>query len=191
MSRDRRREARDAKPSASVDESDIELFRQTVGKVRKVDDGGRIREQPKPEPNPRHTLESEARVLEELLDHEIDPATVETGEELSWLRPGLQSRILKRLKRGQFSVEGRLDLHNMNREAARISIVEFLEEAVRQGVGCVKIIHGKGLRSRSEGPVLKLLTDAMLRRHKNVMAYASARANDGGTGAVYVLLSRG
>ena len=76
----------------------------------------------------------------------------------------------------------------MTAEVARAVVAEFLADARSRGLGCVKIIHGKGLRSRAEGPVLKRLVDKMLRQRDEVVAFASAQANQGGTGAVLVLL---
>jgi DNA-nicking Smr family endonuclease len=78
----------------------------------------------------------------------------------------------------------------MNAAAAQSSIVDFLAEARREGWRCVRIVHGKGLRSRAAGPVLKALTDRLLRRRDDVIAFASARPALGGTGAVVVLLKR-
>ena len=76
----------------------------------------------------------------------------------------------------------------MNAAAAQASIIQFLAETKRSGLRCVRIVHGKGLRSRAAGPVLKGLTDRMLRRRDDVIAFASARPALGGTGAVVVLL---
>jgi len=97
--------------------------------------------------------------------------------------------MLRRLRRGQYAPEGELDLHNLNETSARRMLIDFLAQAHRHGVRCVKIIHGKGLRSDATGPVLKSVTNAFLRGRSDVLAFTSARANDGGTGAVYVLLS--
>ncbi|CAM5251770.1 SMR domain protein OS=Rhodanobacter lindaniclasticus OX=75310 GN=B1991_12300 PE=4 SV=1 [Rhodanobacter lindaniclasticus] len=130
----------------------------------------------------------EAAVPGELLDMNFDPAALEVGEELSYLREGYPPRLLRQLKRGQFSVGDDLDLHQMNAAAAQASMVAFLAEARRTGVRCVRIIHGKGLRSKAAGPVLKALTDRLLRRRDDVIAFASARPAQGGTGAVIVLL---
>ena len=130
----------------------------------------------------------EAAVPGELLDLAFDPAVLEVGEELSYLRDGYPPRLLRQLKRGQFSVQDDIDLHQMNAAAAQLTIAEFLAEARREGLRCVRIVHGKGLRSRAAGPVLKGLTDRMLRRRDDVIAFASARPALGGTGAVVVLL---
>ena len=130
----------------------------------------------------------EARVPEELTRTVIDPAEIEVGEELSYLKDGLSPRLLRRLKRGHFSIADEIDLHQMNSEVARSAIKLFLDECRREGRLCVRIIHGKGLRSRAQGPVLKRLVDGLLRRRADVLAFASAPPAEGGTGAVVVLM---
>ena len=168
-----------------------QLFRDMVGEVTPVPDSQRAElETPRPDPAPSQHLADERQVMEELLDLPDDPEQFVTGEELEFLRDGLQRRVLRQLKRGHYSVGDELDLHHMNQEAARNSILHFIEEATRAGASCIKIIHGKGLRSRPGGPRLKSLTDHILRRHPAVMAFASAPRHDGGTGAVRVLLKR-
>jgi DNA-nicking Smr family endonuclease len=132
----------------------------------------------------------EQAVLSELLLPHDDPAELETGEELLYLRPGYQARLLRRLRRGQYSVAATVDLHHMDKVTARQVLLDFLEHSLGRGHGCVRIIHGKGLRSRSE-PILKILTRRLLTRHPSVIAFASCRPVDGGTGAVNVLLKVG
>jgi DNA-nicking Smr family endonuclease len=127
-------------------------------------------------------------VLDELMTMHIDPAEIEVGEELSYLRDGYRPDVLKRLKRGNFSVQDEIDLHQMTAEVARTAISGFLAEAHQRGLHCVKLIHGKGLRSRAAGPVIKRLVDKMLRQRDDVVAFASARSEQGGTGAALVLL---
>lgn len=165
-------------------------FRTAVGPVRPVRSDRAELERPRPRPVPRKREEDERAVVDELLNHPWDPAALETGEELIHARPGVQRRVLRRLRRGQYSVGDELDLHNMNAEAARAALADFIDEARGRLLTCVKVIHGKGLRSKSGGPVLKRLVSHWLRRHPAVVAFASARPNDGGTGAVYVLLKR-
>jgi DNA-nicking Smr family endonuclease len=113
---------------------------------------------------------------------------MEVGEELSYLRDGYPPKLLRQLKRGQFSVQDDIDLHQMNAAAAQATISQFLAYASERGLRCVRIVHGKGLRSKAAGPVLKVLTDRLLRRRNDVIAFASARPMQGGTGAVVVLL---
>jgi DNA-nicking Smr family endonuclease len=142
---------------------------------------------PPPAPVPMQFLRDEARVIDELLNSPIDPAAAEPGGELAYLRDGHDPRLLKQLRRGVFSVQDELDLHQLKVVAARPMIRAFLADAQANGRRCVKLIHGKGLRSDT-GPVLKGLVDGMLRQHGDVIAFASARAAEGGTGAVLVLL---
>lgn len=172
------------------DSSEADLFREAVGPVRPVRHQRAVIERPRPRPVPRQREADERAVVDELLNHAWDPASLETGEEMFFARPGIQKRVLRRLRRGQYSVGDELDLHSMNAEAARRALGNFLSEARGRMLSCVKVIHGKGLRSRHEGPVLKRLVNHWLRRNPSVLAFASARANDGGTGAVYVLLKR-
>jgi DNA-nicking Smr family endonuclease len=107
---------------------------------------------------------------------------------LSFQRAGVRTQVMRRLRRGQYPVEAELDLHGLNQAAARDRLAEFLAVARDSGRRCVRVIHGKGYRSGARGPVLKAAVDLWLRRHMDVMAFSSARAIDGGTGALYVLL---
>lgn len=166
------------------------MFAQAVGPVRPVGGAQRAIARPRPEPEPHQSRRDEARVTQELLHSAIDPALTEIGEELSYLKSGLSKRLLHRLKRGQFSIADEIDLHQMTQPVARAAVKQFLDENRRRGRLCLKIIHGKGLRSRAEGPVLKRLVDAMLRKRDDVLAYASAKPAEGGSGATVVLLRR-
>lgn len=176
--------------SAPISDDDRRLFLEAIGEVQRFDPVAPAPAPGKPAPHP-HMLEAdEAAVPGELLDMAFDPASLEVGEELGYLRDGYPPKLLRQLKRGQFSVQDDLDLHQMNVAAAQASIIAFLADARQAGIRCVRIIHGKGLRSKAAGPVLKALTDRMLRRRDDVIAFASARPVLGGTGAVVVLLKR-
>ncbi|MDI3261193.1 MAG: Smr/MutS family protein [Fulvimonas sp.] len=179
---------RRASPEPS--EEEIRLFRGAVGPVRALPSAPAPPPAPRPAPAARMFAADEAAVPGELLDLAFDPALLEIGEELAYLREGYPPKLLKALKRGQYSVQDDIDLHHMNAAAAQATIVAFLAEARRRGLRCVRIVHGKGLRSKAGGPVLKALTDRLLRRRDDVIAFASARPAQGGTGAVVVLLKR-
>lgn len=167
-----------------------DLFRREMGDVKPLRGERRsLSRPPPPAPHPRQLERDERDVMTELLTAPEDPAEMETGEELSFLRPGLQKRFLERLRRGQYSVGDSLDLHRMNVETARCALLDFIESARARDIGCVRVVHGKGLRSRN-GPKLKMLTRRLLSRHSAVLAFASCRPVDGGTGAVTVLLKR-
>ena len=174
--------------SPLVSDADRELFHEAIGPVRRHQPAEPAQGPPRPEPEARQFALDEARVMDELMSMPIDPAEIEIGEELSYLRDGYRPELLKRLKRGSFSVQDEMDLHQMTAEVARGVIVDFIAEAHRRGLHCVKLIHGKGLRSKPGGPVIKRLVDRMLRQRDDVVAFASARAEQGGTGAAVVLL---
>ncbi len=172
----------------TIDE-DSKFFRKIVGEVRPVtNDRDNSRPQPA-RPVPTFSRQDEAVVVNELLDFSPEQLEVESGEEIRWAKPGLQAKVQRRLRQGRYSVADVLDLHHMRTAEAQTAIVEFIEHARQDQKTCVRIIHGKGLRSRIQ-PKLKTLTAKLLRRMPGVLAYCSARPVDGGTGAVYVLLSR-
>jgi DNA-nicking Smr family endonuclease len=179
---------RSKKNPQTASAEDVRLFEEAVGPLRRFAEQGVAPQRPQPAPEPVQSRLDEARVPQELTRTVIDPAEIEVGEELSYLKDGLSPRLLRRLKRGHFSIADEIDLHQMNIEVARSAIKTFLEECQRQGSLCVKIIHGKGLRSRAQGPVLKRLVDGLLRRRADVLAFASAPPAEGGTGAVVVLM---
>jgi DNA-nicking Smr family endonuclease len=170
---------------------DARLFRDAVGRVRPLKrETAPAPRKPKPKPEPAQAERDEAGVRSELLVHAFDPAAIEVGDEIHYLKSGQPEKLLKQLRRGHFSVRAELDLHEMTTAVAREAIRAFLDESIARREFCVRIVHGKGLRSRADGPVLKRLTAMLLARRKDVLAYASARPAQGGTGAVIVLLSR-
>lgn len=172
----------------SISDDDSKLFREAVGRVRRLrrERAETGRDRPRAEPVQRHR--DEAEVISELGRVDLEPDDVEIGDEITWLRPGLQRRILRRLRRGHYTIGDELDLHGMNTEIAGRAVREFIDDARGRGLSCVKIIHGKGLRSGPGGPQLKHVAARILIRHSHVLALSGARRNDGGTGAVYVLL---
>jgi len=118
-----------------------------------------------------------------LIDPHLTPE-----QSLSFHRSGVRDQVLRRLRRGLVPVEGEIDLHGLNQAQARVLLADFLDASKAQGARCVRVIHGKGMRSGSRGAVLKSAVDLWLRRHYDVLAFTSAKLIDGGTGAVYVLL---
>lgn len=171
-----------------ISKADSSLFREAVGEVRRISAAAPTPQRPRPAPRANQLRADEARVLDELLSHALDPM-IEVGDELHHVKQGHSPRLLKRLRRGHFSVRTEIDLHQMSAAVARDAVRLFLDDCHRNGEYCVRIIHGKGLRSQ-HGPVLKRLVDRMLRLRADVIAFASAPPTDGGTGAVIVLLQR-
>jgi DNA-nicking Smr family endonuclease len=169
---------------------DRELFRASVGRVTPIEHDRVPPAHKRPTPRPRFALADEQAVLRDTLSDIFEPWELDTGEELGFARPGLQHGMLRKLRRGQFSVGAELDLHGMTVVVARQAVSEFLYQCRLRHIRCVRIIHGKGRGSRHQGPVLKGKVDGWLRQRDEVLAFATARPVDGGTGAVYVLLKR-
>ncbi len=169
--------------------ADDKSFREAMAGVTPLKSHDRIEPVPKKTPPKAVQREKDDRqVLRELLDDNGAITEIETGEELLFLRPGYQKRLLRRLRRGQFSVEDTMDLHHMDVATAKQVLVDFLEHCSSRQMGCVRIIHGKGLRSKGQ-PLLKIMTNRVLRKYPAVVAFASCRPVHGGTGATDVLLA--
>jgi len=169
---------------------DKEAFQQAVSGVAPIaqDRVAPYREPIKPVAQQRQR--DDAAVMEELLSVDEEDILVESGEALSFSRSGLQHTVLKRLRKGQIAVQGGLDLHGKTVAEAADELVQFIRDAQNAGVRCVRIIHGKGQGSPDKRPVLKSKVNTWLRRKDEVLAFCSAPPNDGGTGAVYVLLRK-
>jgi DNA-nicking Smr family endonuclease len=172
------------------DADDIQLFRNSVGHVRPVHHDRVVPPRHPVSTRPKFRERDEAEVLRDLLSDQFEPPEMETGEELLFIRTGLQQRTLKKLRRGLFVVGAELDLHGMTVPVARQAVGAFLHACKRQRIQCVRIVHGKGRGSRHRAPVLKQKVGRWLQQRDEVLAYCSARDCDGGTGAVYVLLKR-
>ena len=145
---------------------------------------------------PPRTVDEDRAVrdhLRDLVDGALPFDIADTDEFIEGAAQGLDRRILRRLRRGELSVQDHLDLHGLNREEARDAVARFVRSAVARGLRCVLVVHGRGLRSKDQIPVLKEKLKAWLTRGSigaSVLAFTTARPYDGGTGAVYVLLRR-
>jgi DNA-nicking Smr family endonuclease len=170
------------------------LFREAVRDVKPLGRPAPAGDHPssrprRPRPAARFSRADRLAVLEESLREDfIDPALA-SGEELVFHRAGIPPAVLRKLRRGDYRVQGEIDLHGLTVAEAKQALREFLGQALLRQWRCVRIVHGKGLRSGHRGPVLKGMVGTMLRKLGPVLAYVSARQVDGGTGAVYVLLS--
>jgi len=170
------------------DEDERELFRKAVQGVRRLRQA-----RPAPEPPKRRPLALSRRAddrdaLADSLVLDAAELEIETGEELAWRRPGVAEATLRRLRRGQIARRAELDLHGMTQAEAHLALNAFLSECREFGRLCVRVVHGKGRGSGQRGPVLKAAVNRWLRRTAAVRAFCSARREDGGTGAVYLLL---
>ena len=147
----------------------------------------------RPAPHPRQRIEDEREALE-LSKYGAEPAphAWDIGQELegeqTFLRQGLGSDILAKLRRSHWTIQGVLDLHGMTTDQAHDTLADFLVEARTRGWRCVRVIHGKGLTSPNREPVLKGKVRRWLMQWDDVLAYCEAARNAGGGGAVVVLL---
>ena len=183
-------EERQAQARREAVRREAELFRRAVADVAPLADPGRV-ERPRPvvEPLARQFLNDEREALAASLSDEIDvERLLEHDEALSFRRPGIAADTMARLRRGQWVAQARLDLHGMRREEARDAVARFLHQSVRDGLRCVRIIHGKGLGSIARKPVLKDKVLRWLVQREEVIAFCQAPPHAGGAGALLVLL---
>jgi DNA-nicking Smr family endonuclease len=168
--------------------SDAELFRAAVGPVQPHVAA------PEPPPAMRPVVSARSRtrddeeVLRELKHGGFEGVDSDGTALLEYLAPGYSPKLLRKLKRGQYVLGDELDLHQFGVEAARGALNQFLSESRAGGTLAVRVVHGKGLRSGTAGPVLKQLTERTLLQRHDVIAFASCKPAAGGTGAVMVLL---
>lgn len=185
-----REDAKD-KTGREPPEEDDQLFRQAVADARPLKAGDRLEPVKSRVPaKARFARRDERAVIGEILESPSDEIEAGSGDALSFHRDGIGGRILRKLARGRYSIQDEIDLHGMNVAEARDELHLFVESALKRGLTCVRIVHGKGRGSGHGGPVLKRKVDGWLRQWDAVLAYVSARPADGGTGAVYVLLRR-
>lgn len=169
---------------------DTALFRKITAGIRRLKQDRVTPVQSRPRPVPVQSLRDDQEVIASLLSDEYDPNAIETGEELLFLRPGVPLRVWRRFRRGHYAIEAELDLHGCNVPEARELVDHFLHRAQQHGQRCVRIIHGRGRSSAGKIPVLKGKVNGWLQQKDAVLGFCSARPNDGGTGALYVLLKR-
>ena len=177
-------------PAAAED--DASLFRAAIGadrgKVRALPDAAPPPAAPKPRPAAKMARRDEAAAREEFRHAVV--AALEAGDVLSHRRESVPPQVLKKLARGEYAAQEELDLHGLPARTAEALLREFLRDCRTHGVGCVRIVHGKGRNSEERLPVLKNLVDRVLRQRADVLAFHSPPAAQGGTGAVLVLLEK-
>lgn len=148
--------------------------------------------------NSTHKVQSQAplrkiKVRPPILETDITPKfgevdAVTAHQTLLFHKKGLRLQDLSRLRKGEFSVNWRLDLHGDIEVVAQQRLVQFIQQAYQSQARYALIIHGKGYNSDTGHPLLKNLVNQLLRQLPQVVGFCSALPKDGGTGAVYVLL---
>ena len=173
----------------AAEDEDKEAFRRAMRGVRPLPAGTRAdpprRRLP---PRARFARAERAAVLRESLGPPEPALDIQPGDALHFRRQGVPETVLRRLRRGEYRIESEIDLHGLTEPEARAQLREFLRAALARRLRCLRIVHGKGLRSGARGPVLKAAVNTLLRRADPVLAFSSAAMRDGGTGATLVLL---
>jgi DNA-nicking Smr family endonuclease len=185
------------RPAVEAKNDGPDLFERAMEGVRRLPRGGGHRvDGPMPASRPRPRVSEEAEALAELSDlvhGETSFDVSDTREYIEGAIVGLDPRVLRRLRRGDFAWQAHVDLHGMTADQARAAVLAFLQASVRAGYRCVLVVHGRGLNSKDQTPVLKERMKSWLARGtaaRIVLAFATARPCDGGAGALYVLLRR-
>ncbi|MBX3655881.1 MAG: Smr/MutS family protein [Ramlibacter sp.] len=184
----RRQAAREAAERRRLAEQD--LFKRAAGAVQPVRQALRVPLEPEP-PAPVAVQQQldEQRVMHESLSDEFDASTLlDVDDALSFRRPGIGADVTRKLRKGDWSIQREIDLHGLRRDDARETLAAFIREAHKQGLRCVRVVHGKGLGSPGKVPVLKGKVQSWLVQKNEVLAFVQARPADGGAGALVVLL---
>lgn len=176
--------------AAAAEHQERNRFALHAGAVTPLPPSGRARlPRPAVAPEPRQRQRDEQAALAATLSDDFDVTTLlDTDDTLSYRRPGIGADVLGRLRRGHWAIQRQLDLHGLRRDAARDVLADFVRQAERDGLRCVRIVHGKGNGSPGREPVLKDKVKRWLVQKNQVIAFTQASAADGGHGALLVLL---
>lgn len=185
-------------PSQPQPPAEPDDFLHAMSGVKPIQEAPRGRVKPlQPRDRPGYPApddrEEGVRLLKDLVKGAVELDITFSDEYIEGAVKGFSRAFMKRLKRGEFPVQDHIDLHGLTREEAETMVREFLVRSHRLGLRCVLIVHGRGLNSPESFPVLKEGLPVWLGRgtaKRIVLAFATARPYDGGTGAVYVLLRK-
>jgi DNA-nicking Smr family endonuclease len=166
------------------------LFQAAAGAVTRLHPTPTVNLQPAPPlPIPKQHLLDEAAALREALSDEVDVSTLlDTDEHLSFRRPGVGIDVAQRLRKGEWTIQRQVDLHGLRSDDAREALGSFIRESHKQGIRCVRVVHGKGLGSPGKTPILKDKVHRWLVQKSEVVAFVQAPRAQGGAGALVVLL---
>ncbi len=176
------------------DDTERSLFREAVKDALPLTASARADVQrSKPPPHARHSAADELAALEaSQLAMNPSPMSWDIGADIeddqSYLRGGISPDLLRKLRRGEWTINAEIDLHHHTQDEAHEALQEFMRMARVSGWRCVRIIHGKGLSSHQKIPVLRSKVRRWLQQKDEVLAFCEPRPNGGGSGAVLVLL---
>lgn len=171
-------------------QAERQLFARSVGAVTPLRQPNLAAALPEPAlPLPLQHWLDEERVLRESISDDFDVTTLlDTDDQLSYRREGIGVEITRRLRAGHWSIQRQLDLHGLRTDEAREALGQFIRQAHKIGLRCVRVVHGKGLGSPGKTPVLKGRVQRWLVQKNEVLAFVQARPAEGGAGALVVLL---
>ena len=171
-------------------QAEREVFTRSVGPVKALQTSQRVLLQtPPPAPQAMQKQRDEQAVLRESLSDEFDVTTLlDVDDQMSYRAKGIGTDVTRKLRRGDWSIQGQIDLHGLRSDEAREALSQFMREAVRQGWRCLRVVHGKGLGSPGREPVLKAKVQRWLVQKSEVLAFVQAKPAEGGAGAMLVLL---
>lgn len=177
-----------ADATGNDEDDDMALFRAAMHDVVPLPASNRLAQRAARVPPVRRkqTYAEEGAFTDELSDHAA--VDMDAGTDWSFVRPGMALQTLRRLRRGYWKIQQNLDLHGFTRDQARQELSAFLADSLSKKYRCVRIIHGKGFGSKNREPVLKTRVGNWLMQHQNVLAFCQARPEDGGGGAILILL---
>ena len=183
--------AREAREREQRERAARDAFALAVGPVKRLPEKHRAAlQRPRPEPLPLQREADEREAMREAMSDEVDlESLLLTDDGLSYRRHGVPADVVARLRRGQWALQGQLDLHGLTRDEARDELGGFIREAHRRGQRCLRVVHGKGHGSPGKQPVLKAKVQRWLAQRNEVIAFAQASGPQGGAGALIVLLA--
>ena len=176
------------KPRITEKEIDFASAMKKAG-VKPLGEEARAQHKKKTRPIPAQTIADNKRVLEESMSDDLDSIEfLESEDGKSFRRPGIGPDVPRDLRRGRWSVRAQIDLHGMTVDDARAAVAEFLKNARKQEIFCVRIIHGKGNGTPGRIGVLREVVRRWLKQRDEVVAFCEPREIDGGAGATIVRL---
>lgn len=190
----REREAAQALAQAAAQKkrvADEDLFARAIGATRPLRKSAPVSLAPEPPaPIPVQQQLDEQRVLRESISDDFDVSTLlDADDAMSFRRPGIDTGVTRKLRAGEWSIQRELDLHGLRSDEAREALGAFIRDAWKQGIRCVRVVHGKGLGSPGRQPVLKAKVQRWLIQKSETLAFVQAKPAEGGAGALVVLLA--